>query len=138
MSLRHPHPRDHGFCGPPRAAVPALGPPLATLTPTLGRAPRPSESRKTHDPSGGSGVMYHDVVLDHKLMYVACLGYAFACSSVGSYLASIVAKSMVNRIGAMNVIYLAIFVQGGRLLIYSLVVYVHKLQFSVQCKRLYY
>ncbi len=48
-------------------------------------------------------------------------GLGFASSSVASLLMSFVAKPVINRIGSLNAIFIAIVVQGGRFVIYSLV-----------------
>ena len=48
-------------------------------------------------------------------------GYAFFVASSACFLVTFVAKQVVTRVGHMNVVYLAIFVQGLRFIIYSLV-----------------
>ena len=50
------------------------------------------------------------------------ISYAFFVSSVVCFLVTFVAQQVVNRVGPMNVIYLAVLVQGVRLIIYSLVI----------------
>ena len=48
-------------------------------------------------------------------------GYAFFVASLATFFVTFVAKRLVTRVGHMNVVYLAIMVQGMRFIIYSLV-----------------
>ena len=49
------------------------------------------------------------------------LGYAYFVSSSMCFLVTFVAQQVVNKLGAMNVVYMAVLVHGVRLIIYSLV-----------------